>query len=606
MHSYEENNNSMNIVQQLVSAYNQKQYQQIIQFIEKQLFLLQKDPVFIQLFCGSLRQVQRVKEAEKYLVKGLKKFKNHPELSNALGNLYLSTRRIDLAVSTFQKASELAPNNVDLHYNLARALIEKNALKQARIAAEKVLALVPNHVQTKLILADIFSKQSDFNEAIIVLNDVLAISPENIVALNNIANLYRKIEDYEQALKYFELALSKTNANPNPTILRNYAAVLALSNKRERAEMVYLKALKVAPAYWELQEELAKFLWEEGVDAPFVHIESYIKRQPEDDSFRFRFIQLLIQADEYHAAKEQLDLLTTEAIKIHEIAPLRARVLRELGEYEASIVEIENAKIQSNKVALLSEKGYSLLCLGRAKEALNCFNQLIKIEPLNQGWWTMLSTCWSMAEQENLYKWLCDYDKLVYVNTIKPSPVDTANFNEKLKTALVEKHQNQRHPIGQSLKNGTQTYEDLFVTSLPIIKELSENILAQAKLFTAQQCADKTHPFLSRLSDKLKYIGSWSVRLRNGGFHKSHYHPEGWLSGVYYVDVPKAVDTDGQGWLMFGRADIANQRFEGDYAVKPEGGTVVLFPSYMWHGTNAFTTDEHRLTVAFDIIPNEN
>ena len=155
------------------------------------------------------------------------------------------------------------------------------------------------------------------------------------------------------------------------------------------------------------------------------------------------------------------------------------------------------------------------------------------------------------------------------------------------------------------MKNGTQTYEDLFVTSLPIIKELSENILAQAKLFTAQQCADKTHPFLSRLSDKLKYIGSWSVRLRNGGFHKSHYHPEGWLSGVYYVDVPKAVDTDGQGWLMFGRADIANQRFEGDYAVKPEGGTVVLFPSYMWHGTNAFTTDEHRLTVAFDIIPNE-
>ncbi|HAM20005.1 MAG TPA: hypothetical protein DCP70_15910, partial [Alteromonas macleodii] len=68
----------------------------------------------------------------------------------------------------------------------------------------------------------------------------------------------------------------------------------------------------------------------------------------------------------------------------------------------------------------------------------------------------------------------------------------------------------------------------------------------------------------------------------------------------------KAVDTDGQGWLMFGRADIANQRFEGDYAVKPEGGTVVLFPSYMWHGTNAFATDEHRLTVAFDIIPNEN
>ncbi len=65
----------MNIVQQLVSAYQQKQYQKIIQFIEKQLFLLQKDPLFVQLFSGSLRQVQRVKDAERYLEKGLKKFK---------------------------------------------------------------------------------------------------------------------------------------------------------------------------------------------------------------------------------------------------------------------------------------------------------------------------------------------------------------------------------------------------------------------------------------------------------------------------------------------------------------------------------------------------
>jgi hypothetical protein len=29
----------------------------------------------------------------------------------------------------------------------------------------------------------------------------------------------------------------------------------------------------------------------------------------------------------------------------------------------------------------------------------------------------------------------------------------------------------------------------------------------------------------------------------------------------------------------------------------------VLFPSYMWHGTTPFTTDETRMTVAFDLVP---
>jgi ectoine hydroxylase-related dioxygenase (phytanoyl-CoA dioxygenase family) len=39
--------------------------------------------------------------------------------------------------------------------------------------------------------------------------------------------------------------------------------------------------------------------------------------------------------------------------------------------------------------------------------------------------------------------------------------------------------------------------------------------------------------------------------------------------------------------------------------VRPEPGKLVLFPSYMWHGTVPFTTPESRLTVAFDLLPGE-
>ena len=40
-----------------------------------------------------------------------------------------------------------------------------------------------------------------------------------------------------------------------------------------------------------------------------------------------------------------------------------------------------------------------------------------------------------------------------------------------------------------------------------------------------------------------------------------------------------------------------------EYAVRPEPGRLVLFPSYLWHGTAPFETDESRLTIAFDVLP---
>jgi hypothetical protein len=37
--------------------------------------------------------------------------------------------------------------------------------------------------------------------------------------------------------------------------------------------------------------------------------------------------------------------------------------------------------------------------------------------------------------------------------------------------------------------------------------------------------------------------------------------------------------------------------------VKPAVGKLVLFPSYFWHGTVPFQSQNMRLTVAFDVTP---
>jgi uncharacterized protein (TIGR02466 family) len=113
-------------------------------------------------------------------------------------------------------------------------------------------------------------------------------------------------------------------------------------------------------------------------------------------------------------------------------------------------------------------------------------------------------------------------------------------------------------------------------------------------------------PLRRRNTFDYRIQGAWSVRLRPGGFHRDHFHPEGWLSSAFYVETPDvALETeDRQGWIRFGKPPfVTDPPMDPAYYVKPKPGRLVLFPSYMWHGTVPFTTDESRLTIAFDAVP---
>jgi len=96
----------------------------------------------------------------------------------------------------------------------------------------------------------------------------------------------------------------------------------------------------------------------------------------------------------------------------------------------------------------------------------------------------------------------------------------------------------------------------------------------------------------------------WSVRLRDSGYHFNHYHGSGWLSSACYIELPPLAN--GQGWLQFGMPCMPTRPALGpDYFVEPEAGQLVLFPSWMWHGTVPFAAKPgaSRLTIAFDVLP---
>ena len=63
-------------------------------------------------------------------------------------------------------------------------------------------------------------------------------------------------------------------------------------------------------------------------------------------------------------------------------------------------------------------------------------------------------------------------------------------------------------------------------------------------------------------------------------------------------DYPAGCLQLGQSNLHLGVASDPVER-----VITPEVGKLVLFPSYLWHGTVPFTDGSERLSVAFDIVP---
>jgi hypothetical protein len=202
------------------------------------------------------------------------------------------------------------------------------------------------------------------------------------------------------------------------------------------------------------------------------------------------------------------------------------------------------------------------------------------------------------------YRWLYDYARLVRVYRLSPQDGDIKRFNVAFARELLALHRAAQRPLAQSLRGGTQTERNLPADNA-LIAQFFAMIDAPIRDYIARLRADVDHPTDRRASANYLVSGSWSVQLQPGGYHIDHVHPRGWLSSAYYVEMPeKAADEAGRaGWIKFGEPGVPLAACPPEHFVKPEPGMLVLFPSYMWHGTVSFGEGGRRLTAAFDVVP---
>jgi tetratricopeptide (TPR) repeat protein len=253
-----------------------------------------------------------------------------------------------------------------------------------------------------------------------------------------------------------------------------------------------------------------------------------------------------------------------------------------------------------------------LLSAGDPARAEVLCAEILEKQPLEQSAWAYRGTAWQLLGDPR-EAWLLDYERMVRQVQV-PAPAGYASsdaFFSEVRGVLETMHRMQAHPIEQTVRGGTQTNGYLFRLKHPLLRVLEQQIRLAVCATLASFPRDPEHPYWSRRlnrpeSDGFRFAGAWSVRLRSQGYHTNHIHPQGWISSALYVALPEEVrdGEDDAGHLQFGvpPAELGIA-LPPRRVVKPEVGVLSLFPSYMWHGTVPFSSEQPRITVAFDLVP---
>ena len=489
----------------------------------------------------------------------------------------------------------------------AEALMAEGKIEEAVALTEALVTLpAPSHLALAAH-SGALKRAGRSPEALAFDQQAVARFSDSPVAWHNLAATLDDLGRGEEAVEACENAFRRGMDAPQTFAV--YARALRAAGNHPRADYAYRQALIRAPADVSVASEFANYLWmmtgdlkvaDSALDAAF---HAGAPASP----------LLIAKATLYEAAGD-----SERAYALMEKASERlsgdAFTHMAAVEFALRMDRLEAAEEFQRRAEAVEPRSRSViqysaivdLAMGRPAEAFAKLQGALKDHPNDQSLWGWMGVA-ARAVGDPLYEQLCDYDKMVGVYDLETPPgwPSLEAFLADLANALQMVHVYRQHPTNQSMRHGSQSMHLLSGSNIPPIKAFFEALDKPIREHMAW-IGKGDDPLRRRNTFDYRINGAWSVRLTPNGFHRDHFHPDGWLSSAFYVETPdKALDTaERQGWIRFGKPPFTtNPPMEAAHYVRPKPGRLVLFPSYMWHGTVPFTTDEHRMTIAFDVAP---
>ena len=577
---------------------------------ERLASIVEANPTFVEglrLLAGSKLALGDAPGAEKLLRRALEVDPNWTPTCTTLGELLLASGRGSEAETVLKRALEGGRPDPRAALILTRLYNETGRPALALAVAAPFCSggrldaeLATQHVTALIALGR-------GAEAISVYGNIAATAAENPVPLQPLAIALNAAGRHGEAGQIAHRALAR--GFRTATLCLTYAKSLMAEGANERAETALRDCLRLEPRLAEAHNSLAQLVWVRTGDLAQATeaLDQVLRRFAGDDALWATKAAILQGAGDARAAYECL------APRIERPAAPPVLLVRA----GLSALDFDAAKalaLAERAMRLLPDNtparnllAAAQLGVGDAQGALRNCEALLQKSPDDQYLIALQTTALRLLGDAR-YGQLCDYETLILPLTIEPPApwTDLAGFLADLTASLNRLHDPQGHALlFQSLRHGTETTQDLTRSTDRTIRALFEAFAAPIARYL-EHIGRGADALRRRNNGRWRFNGSWSVRLRNRGFHTTHVHPRGWISSAFYVELPEVMTearTD-EGILSFGTPGVLTApALAAECSVRPTPGMLVLFPSYFWHGTVPFESSQPRLTVAFDAVP---
>jgi len=520
------------------------------------------------------------------------------------GTALAGMQQFQQAISAFQATIKLAPNIADAYLALGQAQRKLGQREEAQNTYRKLLRLQPENVDGYIALGSTLAEMGQFAEAEAPLRRALdhAKDAKTQAAIhNNLAIVLSSLNRHDEALENLERTQSLTPQLPD--LDQRRIDRLYQLGRYDDCLALYRKLLEHDPTNVALHKAYNSLLYRLGRMDEF--LASY-DRAPQTREIllgKARFLSLQKRSAEVEAIYNTL--LARDPLDIAALSGW-ANNLMALGRHQEALTTFESVLGRPGATqAIFSGAASAALLTGDPQRAEFLCQSGLRLAPFDQTCLALLGTAWRLKGDER-DEALNGYDNFVRVFDLDPPEGFSSmeSFNAELGAYLAGLHPKTDAYLEQSLYGGTQTEGMLFGAGHGLVEKIRGRIEQAISSYIAGFKADAGHPFLARHNKNFRYAGSWSCLMRGQGFHTNHLHPEGWISSCYYVTVPRETENlqTRNGWIKFGEPSLDLPLTNPvRRAVQPIPGRLVLFPSYMWHGTIPLQASSPRTTIAFDV-----
>jgi tetratricopeptide (TPR) repeat protein len=360
--------------------------------------------------------------------------------------------------------------------------------------------------------------------------------------------------------------------------------------------------------------------------------------RPRNALLRLKLADLEIDRYDFAAAASALEAALDLEPDLPGIRPRLARCYNALGRHRESIEAL--ARSDSPEF----ERALAFVRLGLEPEAERELRALLELAPRHRPACRQLSKilrrsgriaelldlCESLhargaADAQLFYVWgtalaltgreedsrALLFDRARVAELALPVPegfADIADFNAALAEEILgNPYRLSDFPAQDEANRGSSRVHALFAGRRP---DLVRSLLDSLQVLIAARAPPRRGPFDPWVDARPEraHLNAWGLIQSGGDFEEWHSHPGGWMSGVYYVRVPGCVTAagSGPGCIEFGPPTaLARERpgFVPVWRHAPSEGHLLLAPSHYAHRTIPTGAAEHRISFAFDVVP---